>query len=149
MMYTLRKGEYRIVGSILNRKPTGFSGVEVATLRIARFRILITAFFLTVPAGILSLPSPAGELLAKVRYRWPESSRGTPVVHYVMEIEQSLGGRIEGVRLVEPIPGPEHEIEVEYGYEYRVRVAGVDAQDVRGPWSIWSVILAPEAVPGG
>jgi hypothetical protein len=36
---------------------------------------------------------------------------------------------------------------MQYGNKYRVRVAGVDAQGVQGPFSIWSEPLSPEIAP--
>ena len=96
-------------------------------------------FFLFMAGGPL-----AEELTEEATYSWQAPTYGTTPVHYVMELEKSLGDDTVSVETFKQIQGTSYRVLLEYGFKYRCRVAAVDARDVQGPWSPWSDIHAPD-----
>jgi len=76
---------------------------------------------------------------------WTPPTSGTPVDHYVAEVLVNE----QDTLYFNSIPDESTLLEVTYGNKYRMRVAGVDAAGVQGPWSQWSLPFAPELPPPG
>ena len=77
-----------------------------------------------------------------VLFSWTAPTTGTPAVMYTMQVDWTNGEdyAILGIEeLYESIP-------LLQGDTVRVRVAGIDAANVQGPWSVWS---QDYAVTGG
>jgi hypothetical protein len=71
---------------------------------------------------------------------WAAPTDGTAVVSYVVEVE--VNGR--DIETLDPVSTEEFMLPIKYGQKYRVRVAGVDAQNVQGPFSSWSAPYGTE-----
>jgi len=78
-------------------------------------------------------------------YNWTAPTEGTPVAHYTVQV---LINDVD-ILTIEPVFSETVSIEMEYGNKYRVRVAGVDAAGVKGPYSLWSLPYTPELEPPG
>jgi hypothetical protein len=78
-----------------------------------------------------------------VRYTWSAPSNGTPVVSYKAEV--LVNDR--DLLIFEGLQEEAVTIQVDFGNKYLVRVAAVDAADMQGPWSSWSLAYAPELDP--
>lgn len=89
------------------------------------------------PTDTLDMGVGVTPLAVVVRWHWTEPTSGTPVDHYVVEIEH-----------------PSHEasavvsrnsfiMNVALDDVVRIRVAGVDAEDRQGPFSEWSEYYTP------
>jgi hypothetical protein len=88
----------------------------------------------------------AGEQVAPdVVFTWTAPTTGTPVDHYVAQI---LVNDIDTL-FIDSVPTESLTLPVVYGNKYQVRVAGVDASDVQGPMSLWSLPYTPELDPPG
>jgi len=74
---------------------------------------------------------------------WTEPTTGTPVDHYVAQV---LVNDIDTL-FFDSLPTNSIMVPVVYGNKYHVRVAAVDADDVMGPMSIWSLPYTPELDP--
>ena len=88
----------------------------------------------------------ADELSApETEFVWTRPTTGTPVHHYVAQV---LVNEIDTL-FFDPVPNESILLPVIYGNRYRIRVAGVDANDIQGPMSIWSLPYTPELAPPG
>ena len=76
---------------------------------------------------------------------WTAPTTGTPVDHYVAQVVIND----QDTLFFDPVPSEEMLVEVTYGNKYQMRVAGVDAANIQGPWSIWSQPVAPNIDPPG
>ena len=76
---------------------------------------------------------------------WTAPTTGTPVHHYVAQVVINDLDTL----FFDPVPTEEMLVEVTYGNKYKMRVAGVDAANIQGPWSIWSRSVTPEIDPPG
>ncbi len=76
---------------------------------------------------------------------WTAPSTGTPVHHYVAQV---LINDLDTL-FFDPVPTEDMLVDVTYGNKYRMRVAGVDAANIQGPWSMWSRSVTPEIDPPG
>ncbi|RLG95346.1 hypothetical protein DRO27_03785 [Candidatus Bathyarchaeota archaeon] len=75
-----------------------------------------------------------------VTFVWEAASTGTDAVYYV--VETSEGWRYECRKLNRWGDG-KMRVPFHNGKPGRIRVAGVDADGVQGPWSEWSDLYAP------
>ena len=82
---------------------------------------------------------------ADKEFVWAAPTSGSPVQHYVAEVLVNEKDTV----YFESIPDESTLLEVTFGNKYRMRVAGVDAAGVQGPWSEWSDPYAPELPPPG
>ena len=82
---------------------------------------------------------------ADKEFEWTAPTSGTPVHHYVAEVLVNEKDTL----YFDSIPNEATLLEATYGNKYRMRVAGVDAAGVQGPWSEWSNPYAPELPPPG
>jgi len=77
--------------------------------------------------------------IIKIRYTWSEPTVGTDIAYYV--------GQLETNGLTEPqYKLKEYNwtfIDMTLGRTYRFRVAGVDDEDIQGPFSIFSAPYTP------
>lgn len=83
------------------------------------------------------------QIAPDVEYTWTAPTTGTPVDHYVAEV---LVNEIDSY-LIDPVHGESIMLPVQYGNKYQIRVAGVDAANIQGPMSIWSLPYTPELGP--
>jgi hypothetical protein len=79
------------------------------------------------------------------KFVWARPTTGTPVHHYVAQVLVNERDTL----FFDPVPAEEIMLPVVYGNKYRIRVAGVDAEGVQGPMSIWSLPYTPELAPPG
>ena len=110
-----------------------FNGKKISGLAVGGLLILL--LWATNPLG--------EELSTEVSYVWPAPLMGSPVVHYVLELEQLRGEIVVSKTVFDSIPENIFPVPVEMGLKYHIRVAGVDAQGRQGPWSDWSDVKAP------
>lgn len=96
--------------------------------------------FLLPRVGTADVESPPAAV-----YAWTAPTEGTPVAHYTAQV---LINDVD-ILTIEPVFSERVSIEMEYGNKYRVRVAGVDAAGVKGPYSLWSLPYTPELEPPG
>jgi len=75
--------------------------------------------------------------------RWAAPSFGTAVVYYEVQISVDEGTWSAPVRAT---GGTSHTFQLDLYHSYRIRVRGVDAQQVRGPYSVPS---PPYVLPAG
>jgi hypothetical protein len=85
-----------------------------------------------------------------VTARWSPPTYGTPVEHYVLELETWASSGGDTLITNHATAGPDTAMAFEYGYGYsmRCRVAGVDAQGRQGPFSLWSNTWTDNGPPG-
>lgn len=105
----------------------------------------------TVLAWIIMLQvvfsaSGALALVGYVTYRWTEPDEGTEAVKYLVEIRFSENREIPfgDWFQVDEVPGLEAEILMDLEKCYEVRVRAVDAEGVKGPYSLPSVSSCDE-----
>lgn len=100
-------------------------------------------------AILMAVIFSAGTALAQteipVDYTWTAPTTGTPVDHYV--VQHSIdGGQWTQVGTAN---GNEFTLDAAAGQAHRIRVAGVDASDRQGPFSLASDPFTPDAgAPG-
>lgn len=82
-----------------------------------------------------------------VTYTWTAPTTGTPVHHYVVQTS-SNGTTWTTLTGVEPTARTV-TVAAPVGVPIQVRVAGVDAQNRQGSWSIGSDPFVPDAGPPG
>jgi len=68
---------------------------------------------------------------ALLEFRWEPSPEGTHPEYYIVQLSVDGGDFVD----VDSVNNPVTWVEVEYGKEYSLRVAGVDASGVQGPFS--------------
>ncbi|HOX26952.1 MAG TPA: fibronectin type III domain-containing protein [Candidatus Krumholzibacteria bacterium] len=101
--------------------------------------------------GILAVLSLLGALPAaaqttvEVTASWTPPTEGSPVDHYILQLSTD-GGPFSTVASVS---GTSYVLDLEIGHTYIARVAGVDAQDRQGPWSVSSDPYSPDLGPPG
>ncbi|MBU8869618.1 MAG: hypothetical protein KOO60_01970 [Gemmatimonadales bacterium] len=88
---------------------------------------------------------PGGELTESALCSWDKPTYGTPVHHYVLELEEIHPDGVVEVMKFGGIIEESIRVDLLFGNTYRARVAGVDAEDRQGPWSLWTPVYAPEA----
>lgn len=88
---------------------------------------------------------PAAAQTVQVSASWSPPTEGSPVHHYILQLSTD-GGPFTTVGSVE---GTTYVMELEVGSTYVARVAGVDAQDRQGPWSLDSEPYSPDLGPPG
>lgn len=115
---------------------------------------LASFLFLIFVAGLIII-APAGRahddenntqdpMLGKwARCSWDAPTYGTPVVTYVLEVEE-WGNEDPATTIHDEITELYHDVWVEFGISYKARVAGIDAEDRQGPWSEWTPLYGPE-----
>jgi len=102
---------------------------------------------LEMTIGLVMLATCAfAQMAPETTYVWEAPTYGTPVVEYVVELNINGGGWIELART----PNVTYTFTTfEYLNTYEVRVAGVDALDRQGPFSISSDPYTPDlGAPG-
>lgn len=97
--------------------------------------------------GIISLMLIQGAALAdvQVNFSWTAPTTGTPVDHYV--IQHAVNGG--SWTLVATSATNSYTLTASEGDSHQIRVAGVDAQDRQGVYSISSDPFTPDAGPPG
>jgi len=80
-----------------------------------------------------------------VEFAWTAPTTGSAVHHYVAQVLVNE----QDTLFFDPVMSPAIMLPVTYGNKYRIRVAGVDAANIQGPLSMWSVPYAPELAPPG
>jgi hypothetical protein len=80
-----------------------------------------------------------------VEFAWTAPSTGSSVHHYVAQILVNE----QDTLFFDPVMTESIMLPVTYGNKYRIRVAAVDAANIQGPLSIWSLPYAPELGPPG
>ena len=97
--------------------------------------------------GIVSLMLVQGAALAdvQVNYSWTAPTTGTPVDHYVIQHAVNGGPWTQ----VATSATNSYTLTASEGDSHQIRVAGVDAQDRQGVYSISSDPYVPDAGPPG
>jgi hypothetical protein len=80
-----------------------------------------------------------------VEFTWGAPTTGSPVHHYIAQILVNERDTL----FFDPVMTESVMVPVVYGNKYRLRVAAVDADQVRGPMSMWSLPYSPELAPPG
>ncbi|MEZ4389132.1 MAG: fibronectin type III domain-containing protein [Candidatus Krumholzibacteriia bacterium] len=88
---------------------------------------------------------PAAAQTVQVSASWAPPSEGSPVDHYVLQLSTDGGP----FTTVGSVTGTSYTMELAVGSTYIARVAGVDAQDRQGPWSLGSDPYSPDLGPPG
>ncbi len=101
------------------------------------FFVALVGFF------VVALPGRGQVDVSWARFSWNAPTVGTPVDHYVVQVEYNTGAPYNFIRTFEDVTVLYLDFEVEGGKEYRARVAGVDAQGRQGPWSTWTTRFGP------
>jgi hypothetical protein len=78
-------------------------------------------------------------------FNWTAPTTGTPVHHYIAQMLVNERDTL----FFDSVMSESITVSVVYGNKYRIRVAAVDASDIQGPMSIWSVPYTPELAPPG
>lgn len=110
-----------------------------------RFTRSVAVLGVLAALSFLAAPPAAAQTSVEVSATWEPPTEGSPVVHYVFQLSVD-GGAFTTVGTVE---GTTYELELEIGHTYVARVAGVDAQDRQGPWSLPSEPYSPDTGPPG
>jgi len=102
-----------------------------------------------VALAILTVVLVPGHALAQttvdVAYVWTAPTTGSPVDHYVVQHSADGGAWVT----LGTAPDLSFTLSAEYGVSHRIRVAGVDAQNRQGPYSLPSEAYTPDAgAPG-
>lgn len=107
--------------------------------------IVVLATVVAIAGAVLVQANTEQNRMAapSVRYTWSAPATGSPVVSYKAEV--MVNDR--DLLVFEGLQDESVSIQVDYGNKYLVRVAGLDAQNKQGPWSIWSLAYAPELDP--
>ncbi len=96
----------------------------------------------------LTLPSLAGAQTVAVECTWDPPVDGTTVDHYVLEHQVNDGPWV----LVTTLSEMSYVMDVTQGDSHRIRVAGVDAEGNKGPYSLpsasYSSAVAGPGQPG-
>lgn len=108
---------------------------------------ILSVISLVILMFALPLISNAQTTVPSVTYQWTTPAGGSPVVQYVVEV------RVDGGDWVEYLTTSNETVTfvntLEYLKTYEVRVAGVDALDRQGPFSVPSDPYTPDlGVPG-
>lgn len=98
---------------------------------------MIVAFIAVLVGVLVAGPGP------NLVYRWDAPADGSPVAHYVGELE--VNGE---VTVLEYIPDQEVVTPWPDRGTLRLRVAGVDSLGRQGDWSEWSVLFVDPGAPG-
>lgn len=80
-----------------------------------------------------------------VKFAWTAPTTGSSVHHYVAQVLVNERDTL----FFDPVMGESIMLPVSYGNKYRIRVAAVDANNIQGIMSIWSLPYAPELAPPG
>jgi hypothetical protein len=85
-----------------------------------------------------------------INVHWGVPTTGTPVEHYVGEVQSWPAGMSNPDMVTFEFTSPDTTASFTYAYGYstRCRVAGVDSLDRQGGWSLWSDIWTDHGVPG-
>ena len=107
-------------------------------------RVITVLGVLAVLSLVGALPA-AAQTSVQVTASWNPPTEGSPVQHYVFQLS------IDGAPFstIGTVQGTSYQLELEIGRTYIARVAGVDAQDRQGPWSLPSDPYAPDVGPPG
>jgi len=126
--------------------PPGSS--PAGTQRKAETMRTMTILKITMFAVLFAVMLPATSALAEevqVNYSWTAPTTGTPVDHYV--VQHSIdGGQWTEVGTTDD---NSFTLSATMGQSHQIRVAGVDASDRQGPYSVASDPYLPDAgAPG-
>jgi len=80
-----------------------------------------------------------------VEFVWTAPATGSAVHHYKAQV---LINEVDTL-IYDPVPSESILLPVIYGNKYRIRVAAVDAANIQGPMSIWSLPYTAELAPPG
>ncbi len=111
------------------------------SLRLYR-RLAILLLILVLTAGVFSVAGAVKDA-QPVHYVWTAPTEGSPVVFYRVQLSRNDGE----FAVIDSAPTTSYTLAVEWGDKYVIRVAGVDAADRQGPYSIPSEPYTPEIPP--
>ena len=97
---------------------------------------------LALAAGVF-LVTGAVKDAPPVNYVWTAPTEGSRVVFYRVQLSRNDGE----FAVIDSTPTTSYTLAVEWGDKYVIRVAGVDAADRQGPYSIPSEPYPPETPP--
>lgn len=105
-----------------------------------------TLFRFTITFMLAMLAWTCCRAAQDVTFTWTAPTEGSPVVVYQVQLSEN-GGPYTTVSASET--DTQYTFSLDYGTTYTVRVAGVDAQGRRGPWSLPSDPYTPDLGPPG
>ena len=100
----------------------------------------------TLSADLILAAAAPALAQALVSYTWTAPTTGSPVDHYVIQHSEDGGA---WVTVEDAQSTNSYVLTAAYDAEHRIRVAGVDAQNRQGPWSVASDPYTPtQGAPG-
>ena len=109
----------------------------MSLLKIVIFGVLV--------ATILPAASSLAQTEMAVSYTWSAPSTGTPVEFYVVQHSVDGGPWTQ----IDTTPDNTYTLTAQVGQSHQIRVAGVDAENRQGPFSVASDPYTPDAgAPG-
>lgn len=120
-------------------------------LKSGRSSLGVNILFLVIVLGLF-LASPSGRAgngydpSTEARCSWDAPTYGTPVDHYILQVADVTFDE-PATETYDNILDEYFDVPVEFFHTYKARVAGVDSLGRQGPWSLWTPLYNPDAVP--
>jgi hypothetical protein len=111
----------------------------MSTLRSLR------AISLVFIASLMLVSTASAQTTVDITYTWNAPTTGSPVDHYVVEVSLDGGPFYQ----VGTASENTYVFSAPVGESHQVRVAGVDASDRQGPYSVASEPYTPDLGPPG
>jgi hypothetical protein len=103
-------------------------------------RTILIPFLMGLMAFTMSATSAQAQTEMQVNYSWSAPTTGSPVDHYVVEHSVDGGSWNE----VATVSSNSYTLSATIGDSHRIRVAGVDASNRQGPFSVASDPYSPD-----
>jgi hypothetical protein len=107
--------------------------------RITKSNVTLALVLLTT--AVLATSASAQTTTVNVSYTWTAPTSGSAVDHYVVEVKVDSGNFTQ----VGTTSTNSYTLTAAVGHAHQIRVAGVDAQDRQGPFSVASDSYTPDA----
>lgn len=104
-------------------------------------KINVTLALVLLTTALLATSASAQTTTVNVSYTWTAPTTGTAVHHYVVEAKVGTGNFTQ----VGTTATNSYTLTAAVGLAHQIRVAGVDAQDRQGPFSVASDAYTPDA----
>lgn len=104
-------------------------------------KINVTLALALLTTALLATSASAQTATINVSYSWTAPTTGSAVDHYVVELSVN-GGTFTQVATTST---NSYTLAAASGVSHQIRVAGVDAQDRQGPYSVASDAYTPDA----
>ncbi|MBK8164337.1 MAG: hypothetical protein IPK64_00080 [bacterium] len=104
-------------------------------------KINVTLVLALLTTALLATSASAQTTTVNVSYTWTAPTSGSAVDHYVVEVKVDSGNFTQ----VGTTATNSYTLTAAVGHAHQLRVAGVDAQDRQGPFSVPSDTYTPDA----